>query len=390
MTECNWRPRILFACVGDPRDARYWSGTPYWMHRSLIAAGCDVEVCGPLNQSAKYLSVLPKLGARLRRQEYHWDRAAPLLASFARQIGRRLSRGSFDLVFAPSTIPIAALDCREPIVFWTDAVIDNLVGYYPAPYFSNIDRNALAVSRQQEKSAIERADLCVYSSAWAADCAARCYGVEAERLMVLPFGGNLEPVPSDDDIEDIIDARPQDRCNLLFIGVDWLRKGGPIAVDTLMTLQRRGVAAELTVIGAAELAGTTLPAGVRHLGFVDKNSDDGRALLAAELAGTHFLILPTMADATPIVIGEANAFGIPVLASHTGGIPEMVEEGRNGRTLPLDASGEAYAEQIMADIVNEARYSAFARSARGFYKDKLAWSVNVARLMERMQQLLAS
>ena len=101
------------------------------------------------------------------------------------------------------------------------------------------------------------------------------------------------------------------------------------------------------------------------------------------------MILPTTADATPIVIGEANAFGVPVLASHTGGIPEMVEEGCNGRTLPPGASGEAYAERIMADMVDAAHYSALARSARRFYKERLAWSVNVGRLMERVERLLA-
>src|SRR4051812_28008360 len=115
--------RILFVSVGDPTDASYWSGLPSWMYRSLVAAGCEVEVCAPLNDQVKYLYTVPKLVARWRGRAFMWDRAPALLASFAQQISKRLREWPCDIVFSPSTIPIAALKCRQPIVFWTDAVI---------------------------------------------------------------------------------------------------------------------------------------------------------------------------------------------------------------------------------------------------------------------------
>ena len=45
---------------------------------------------------------------------------------------------------------------------------------------------------------------------------------------------------------------------------------------------------------------------------------------------------------------EAAAYGVPSLASRTGGIPEVVREGKTGHTLPLAADGGAYAERIAA------------------------------------------
>lgn len=310
-----------------------------------------------------------------------------LLHSFARQIDRRLSKGSFDIVFAPSTIPIAGLRCSQPIVFWTDAVIDDLLDYYPGPHLSRATPRSIELGRAQERRALTHASLCVYSSRWAADGAARYYAVEEDRLLILPFGCNLEGVPSGDEVAAMVDRRDCDRCRLLFIGVDWLRKGGPIAVETVAALSRLGIAAELTVIGAPELRGTLLPEGVRYLGFVDKNTADGRAVLSAELAAAHYLILPTLADATPVVISEASAFGVPVLTTRTGGIPEIVDEGRNGWMFPVGADGAAYAARIADDRADPASYRRLALAARRLYDTRLAWPRNIDRLIDRMELL---
>jgi glycosyltransferase involved in cell wall biosynthesis len=42
------------------------------------------------------------------------------------------------------------------------------------------------------------------------------------------------------------------------------------------------------------------------------------------------LVVPSVLDGRPNIIMEANACGVPVIASPVGGIPEMIEEGVNG------------------------------------------------------------
>ena len=46
------------------------------------------------------------------------------------------------------------------------------------------------------------------------------------------------------------------------------------------------------------------------------------------------LILPSMMEATPYVIVEAMAAGLPVVASGIFGIPELVEDGKSGILVP--------------------------------------------------------
>jgi glycosyltransferase involved in cell wall biosynthesis len=61
-----------------------------------------------------------------------------------------------------------------------------------------------------------------------------------------------------------------------------------------------------------------------HVGFIDRQQ------LKARLATASFLALPTLEDNCPMVVLEAMAAGVPVLASEVGGIPDLVDPGQTG------------------------------------------------------------
>ena len=55
-----------------------------------------------------------------------------------------------------------------------------------------------------------------------------------------------------------------------------------------------------------------------------------REQLREQLAGTTLLALPTREDNCPMVVLEAMAAGVPVLASNVGGVPDLIEHEVNG------------------------------------------------------------
>ena len=97
-----------------------------------------------------------------------------------------------------------------------------------------------------ERRALKQASLVCYSSQWAADLARTDYGTAPDKLVVIPFGANYPCPPS--RAETVRHAPALDgKCRLLFVGVEWVRKGGEIAYATMEALQRLGVPTTLRV-----------------------------------------------------------------------------------------------------------------------------------------------
>jgi glycosyltransferase involved in cell wall biosynthesis len=76
---------------------------------------------------------------------------------------------------------------------------------------------------------------------------------------------------------------------------------------------------------AAELA----PSRVRFQGWVS-----GAKALAPLYNAAECLVLPSWREGFPSVVGEAMACGTPILASHVGGVSEVVVEGQTGWLIP--------------------------------------------------------
>jgi glycosyltransferase involved in cell wall biosynthesis len=86
-----------------------------------------------------------------------------------------------------------------------------------------------------------------------------------------------------------------------------------------------------------------------------------------------FFLLPTRAECAGIVFCEANAFGLPVISTDTGGVSEIVHSGSNGYLLPLPARGAEYATKIIGLIENPDAYRALRRSSRDEFERRLNW-----------------
>jgi glycosyltransferase involved in cell wall biosynthesis len=92
----------------------------------------------------------------------------------------------------------------------------------------------------------------------------------------------------------------------------------------------------------------------------------GREALKGELAAAAAVVLPSLEDNCPMILLEAMAAGVPVAAARIGGIPDLVEDGVNGRLFdPLDnAAMAATVEELLARReVATARATAARRSA---------------------------
>lgn len=109
----------------------------------------------------------------------------------------------------------------------------------------------------------------------------------------------------------------------------------------------------------------------------------------ALMSGSDIFVLPTLTEALPTVLAEAMAAHLPILACRVGGVPEMVEDGVNGRLVaPSDP-------QQLAHVCNEmlqhpATLSKMGLAGRQIVEEKFNVRVQVEKLQSLYRNLITS
>jgi glycosyltransferase involved in cell wall biosynthesis len=378
------RLKIAYLNYENPNDKRSYSGSLYYMGRALEKHCGDVYYLDRvLPFEKRYVGrLLHEASKRLFKKNVAYDRLIFVAKKNAKIVAQRLAGQSFDVIVAPDGIPeIAFLKTAIPIVLPLDVTFSLQQGYYP--HYSNLTRWSERQANTVEHMAYQKATRLLFSSDWAAQSALEDYAVEQEKIHVHAFGANLDNIPSK---ESFLAKKKSGQCRLLFMGIGWERKGGEIAFETLLKLEQMGISAELIVCGS------TPPKGIVHermtvIPYLNKNDEKQSKEIEKLYAMADFLLLPTRADCAPNVFKEANAFGLPVITTRTGGVPYIVRDGENGYVLPYTAAGSEYA-QIIANIYqNDQHYAQLVQSSRVAYDERLnwdAWSIFVKKILEEM------
>ena len=160
-------------------------------------------------------------------------------------------------------------------------------------------------------------------------------GLDGARITVIR---NAVPAPPADGAHD--------GDELVFLGLMSNTKG---LGDLLQALADPALAAlpwRLTVAGHGDPA--PFEAQARALGLAPRVAFRGwlgRREIGTLLAHARVLLLPSHFEAMPMVLLEAMSHGVPIIATRTGGIPEVVEDGVTG-ILVEPRDGAALAKAI--------------------------------------------
>lgn len=145
-------------------------------------------------------------------------------------------------------------------------------------------------------------------------------------------------------------------------------------VDVLLraaaAVRRRGYPLRLIIVGdgslrrsLAELAASEGMADVEFTGFLDEEAKN-RVLTSLDV-----FVLPSEAEAFPLVCLEAMAAGKPVLATAVGGVPDQVEDGVTGYLVPPGEVG-ALAERLAVLVSDASLRARMGAAARKRYEER--------------------
>lgn len=177
------------------------------------------------------------------------------------------------------------------------------------------------------------------------------WGVLPERLDVV--GSGLDPLPFWPEPAPLLAQHHVQLPYVLFVGRASFEKGALDAARAVLALRQQGTAVTLLLIGQTAPEFNRFYArldarekeGIRPLGILSDADKHGL------LAGAAALLLPSRTDSFGIVLLEAWAHGVPVIAARAGGLPGVVDDGQNGLLVEFgDVPGLSQAIcQLLAD-----------------------------------------
>ncbi|WP_367280036.1 glycosyltransferase family 4 protein [Sphingomonas sp. LHG3406-1] len=354
------------------------------MRQGFIDVGCDVVDVFPLRPRPRPAWLAKKVLHRLSGEFWHWDREPDFLRKVSRVASQRISQARPDFAVAVQSQACAHLQVDVPLVLTHDQSFLELKSYFP---FEPRRRSAEYIDKaiEQERLSFAAADLISFPSEQACRTVRDYYGTAPDKLVMVPWGGNLPAAPSTGQVVEMIAARRNRPVVLTAIGVHWQRKGGDTILGAYRALQARGLQVRLNLIGMSPEGPSD--EGVRIFPFLDKSDATEAKQFGDLLSQTHFLIAPSRVEAFGHIFAEAAAYGVPAIASDVGGIPTSVEDGVNGRLLPLDSTGETYAEAIATITSSWGDYEAMAEASREQFEKDLNWEAFCRTIIERASQL---
>ncbi len=360
--------KIGFLSQFSPNDRRDSSGTNYKMAEHLSKIGHLHWIKIRRQPWNRFVELFEKAFNKLSPKKIKLD-GTLLWGRFCEKPLDKKELDRYDIIvafFCSNTL--ARLNTDTTIIYFTDATFPCMLDYYRQ--WTNLplwNRNS---GTQVEKAAMDKASAIIVSSDWARNSAVQDLNQDKRKVHVVEFGANID----DSDLCIEIPHTSSGALELLFLGVDWERKGGAIAIDAINHLNNLGIKATLHIAGIKNPpAGIENNPHVNFMGFLNKNIPEHYRRLVDVIGRSTALLLPTKAECAGIAFAEAEAFGLPVFSHDTGGVSNYVHDGCTGRLLPLGSTGADFAEAI-ADAVRSGAIDRYSDNARALYKERLNWN----------------
>jgi glycosyltransferase involved in cell wall biosynthesis len=234
------------------------------------------------------------------------------MQAIQKEVLRLYSSEDFDFSLTISTI-LPVIKPMKPNFIYTDfTIMANL--YYPqGEERVNFWKECLSYERET----LENATMVFTMSRHVSRSLEEHYMIPKEKIIRVNAGCNVPHLPTADN------SRFKSK-RILFIGVDWDRKGGPELVEAFRRLQKRHPTAKLTIVGCKPKLSAP---GVEIVGRISQEE------VCNFLNSSAVFCLPSKREAFGIAYIEAMRTGLPVIALNLGAVPDFIINGENGYML---------------------------------------------------------
>jgi glycosyltransferase involved in cell wall biosynthesis len=298
---------------------------------------------------------------RLRR---HIHKTGHLFNRYRQLLLRRLGRRDYAFTFQTQSLFDASRPGTPHFVYTDHTHLENF-RYPDVQAATPVSRSWTAL----ERSVYQNANLVFTMSANISRSLVGEYGCAPEKVQCVLAGSNVSAAAS----ESIDPSRFAGR-NILFVGVDWERKGGPVLLEAFRLLRSAYPDARLTIVGCSP---AIVEPGVNVIGRVPL------AEMAKFYRAASVFCLPTLNEPFGLVFLEAFSYGLPIVATDIGAIPEIVTHGETGYLVtPRDVGG--LAARLAGLLDDPQRSERFGAAGRESVLRQYSWQHTGVRMAQHI------
>jgi glycosyltransferase involved in cell wall biosynthesis len=278
---------------------------------------------------------------------------------------QRLSREQYLFTFQTQSLFDASVAGTPHFVYTDHTHLANL--YYPGKVRTPM---ASAAWRELEKSIYQNASKNFTMSSHISRSLIEQYGCARAQVECV-FAGSNAPA-------DYVGNTGRERFahkKILFVGVDWERKGGPVLLEAFRKVRRSHPTAELIIVGCSPEVSM---AGCRVVGRVPLED------VANFYRSASVFCLPTTVEPFGFVFLEAFSHGLPIVATNIGAIPDFVQNGRSGYLVDSN-DVEQLANRLGELLGDPDRCAAFGARGRALVSNRYTWSSTVERIARHIE-----
>lgn len=202
-------------------------------------------------------------------------------------------------------------------------------------------------------------------------------------VCVIPNGIDLEgfqDLPTKEVARESLGLDNNDRIVLLVANLRPV-KGVRYLIEAINIVRSTETKVRLLLMGDGEER-QNLEAVVKSLNLEDCVSFTGKVpneKVSEYMAASDVFVLPSLSEGFPMVILEAMASGLPIVATKVGGLPEIIEDGENG-FLVQPKNPQQIAERVLLFLNNSELAEQISKNNQQKAKE-YSWE-NIAQRLE--------
>jgi glycosyltransferase involved in cell wall biosynthesis len=267
---------------------------------------------------------------------------------------------------------------KRPYVAWSDATFHDYIRIYHSPdQFRGEDIRRI---EEAEAAWLRDAERILFTNGWAAERAARQYGLDPARVASVGIFGEVE-MPR----EDVYAGGSE----FAFIATNFERKGGRVVLEAFRRVRTAHPQATLIVVGERP-ADFSVEPGLTFAGFLRKENANQLERYRDILGRARAVVNATRSDISPLFPVEAGYFGCPAISSRRYAIPELIDDRRSGLLLNDPSSSEELAAAMAWMLDSDAEYVQMRKAAWRKTREDHSKKRFEERLLDQVGEVLAT